>query len=203
MKITLLPGIKLDKNGLLVNGDDEAIHLRQGDMDGACGPYCIAMALLALKAMGRHEVSPLSKIDYRTRTGKFFRELKELDPMILGGSSSEDLQAMISAHNGVQCKITSNRSGKILPAAKIALESGHPVIIDVRSKVNEELNHWTLAIGFSDDYLFLLDPGYELRSSNIWNATVTTTAKSTRFGYRYLNPNYCCNVEISEMIEIY
>jgi hypothetical protein len=48
MKLDLLSGLQFDAHGLLVNEFEDKVHFRQGDMDGACGPYCIAMSLLVL-----------------------------------------------------------------------------------------------------------------------------------------------------------
>jgi hypothetical protein len=32
----------------LLTDPEEAVHLRQGDMDGACGPYALVMAMIAM-----------------------------------------------------------------------------------------------------------------------------------------------------------
>ena len=50
MNIELIDGLGLDADGCLTNANGGAVHLRQGDLDGACGPYCVVMALLALKS---------------------------------------------------------------------------------------------------------------------------------------------------------
>ena len=67
MKIQLLDGLTLDDKGVLVNRNGESVHRRQGDIDGACGPYCIVMAHLALGDMTGSEIEPAVKMDFRTR----------------------------------------------------------------------------------------------------------------------------------------
>lgn len=202
MKISLLDGLHLDADGKLTNAKGDQVHLRQGDMDGACGPYCVAMALLALSKTARYELDPASKIDYRTRAGKLLKVIHSFDPLVLCGTSAYDLCSMLEAHNLALGSITEGSSLKLVTRAKQAIDSGHPVILDVRSKRAEGLNHWTLAIGYSDDYLHLLDPGFELMASNCWNATLTSKPASKRFGYRYMNPWGCHDVELSTLIEI-
>lgn len=202
MNLKLLDGLSLDDNGLLINTDGGAVHLRQGDMDGACGPYCVAMALLALGKMGRDEIHPGEKIDFRKRYGKFLKVIHDLEPMVLCGANADDLCNMLDAHNLASGDVIKGTGKNLIPEITQALKKNHPVILDVRSKKSDGLNHWTLAIGASENHLFLLDPGYELHPSNFWNATLTTKPSSNRFGYRYANPWYCSHVEISKMIEV-
>ncbi|HEJ1134341.1 TPA: hypothetical protein SLU32_004560, partial [Pseudomonas aeruginosa] len=50
MQSRLIDGLEwdLDEDGSggLCNVHGDKVHLRQGDMDGACGPYCLVMAML-------------------------------------------------------------------------------------------------------------------------------------------------------------
>eukprot|EP01031_Cornospumella_fuschlensis_P053478 gene53478-65328_t len=47
MRIKLIEGLQWSTepggSGGLCNKRGEKVHLRQGDMDGACGPYCLVM----------------------------------------------------------------------------------------------------------------------------------------------------------------
>jgi hypothetical protein len=202
MNLNLLAGLSLDENGILINADGSAVHLRQGDMDGACGPYCVAMALLASGKMKRDEISPGGKIDYRTRYGKLLKIIHDLEPMVLCGTYANDLCKMLAAHNLASGVELTGTGKNLMPEIASALKKNHPVILDVRSRKSDGLNHWTLAIGASENHLFLLDSGYELHPSNLWNATLTTKPSVNRFGYRYSNPWSCSDVEISTMIAV-
>ena len=51
------------------------VHLRQGEMDGACGPYCVVMTLIALGVMSRDQARSLDSFDGRTRLGRFRENL--------------------------------------------------------------------------------------------------------------------------------
>lgn len=203
MELKLIDGLLLNEDGVLINeGNKDAVHLRQGDMDGACGPYCVAMGLLVLGKIRRDELLSHEKIDGRTSLGKLRSSIHELGTLALAGSSASDLCGILKAHNWASGEPITGTGKSLIPQVIDALNTNHPVILDVRSKKNEGLNHWTLAIGFSEDHLFLLDPGYELRSCNFWNANVTTCPTNNRYGYRYANPWVSCDVEISTMIEV-
>ena len=79
MTFHFVSGLTLNNDGVLIstnNKSDNEVHLRQGDMDGACGPYCVAMALLMLGRMQRNEISPGKNIDFRTKFGRFLKEVK-------------------------------------------------------------------------------------------------------------------------------
>lgn len=52
------------------SGTNDLVHLRQGDRDGTCGPYCLYMALIAMGFIGRSDATDLSRHDGRTREGR-------------------------------------------------------------------------------------------------------------------------------------
>ena len=48
-KISIIDSLDMSFDGPIskcANGDIHLVHLQQGDIDGACGPYCLLMALL-------------------------------------------------------------------------------------------------------------------------------------------------------------
>lgn len=196
MQIKILKDVQLDEEGILINLKNDAIHLCQGDMDGACGPYCVAMAWLILRKINRNEITRPEKIDYRTKEGKLLQKFHELGPFTLEGSSANNLENIL----GKKCNTGTGKS--LFPKIIKSLESENPVIIDVRGKKEDDLNHWTLAIGYSEDYIFLLDPGYELSASNLWNAAVSRHPSKNRFGYQYINTKRSIEVEVWNYFEI-
>lgn len=202
VNIKLIDGLHLNHEGVLCNALDEHVHLRQGDMDGACGPYCLAMAILILDKTQRANLGSWANPDYRTQIGKFWKSIKELDPLVLNGTTSVDLQKIIKAYNGVKSTRFEGAGKQICAEIRQSIDNGFPTIVDVRSRKEEGLNHWTLAIGYSDDFICLLDPGYELPTCALWNATLTSEPTANRMGYRYMNPWRSCDVEMREMVEI-
>ena len=43
-------------NGPVSAASGELVHLRQGDLDGACGPYCLFSALITLGLLQRDDL---------------------------------------------------------------------------------------------------------------------------------------------------
>ena len=121
---------------------------------------------------------------------------------MLEGAYPNALCNMIKTYNSSQPDAIEDSGKKLFPRIYHALDDNHPVILDVRSSKDVGLNHWTLAIGYNENFLFLLDPGYELNRSNFWNATLTTKAAGKQFPYRYANNWNCLDVKITTVIEV-
>ena len=70
--IKVINTIRLCSKGVLAkdaNGKYVKLHKRQGDMDGACSVYSLAMALLCLGVVTEDDLNIYNKPD-RTRLGK-------------------------------------------------------------------------------------------------------------------------------------
>ena len=183
MNIELIDGLGLDANGCLTNANGDAVHLRQGDLDGACGPYCVVMALLALNVLDSCSLPTMSRLDYRTRIGRLFREIERLhDPMVTQGTTIEQLEAMFAIYPNLATRTYADSPSAVLTQVSQALADQHPVIVDVTSRKNDGLRHWTLAIGQCDEFIYLLDPAYELPVASCWNAVLSRRSQSDRYG---------------------
>lgn len=202
MQINLLPNLSLNNDGHLVNQIGDEIHLRQGDMDGACGPYCVVMSLLARNKARRDEFLPLNNIDYRTRAGRLLKELRSKEPMVLSGMDETELEALYAAYNTATSRVKYGSGKELLKTASSAIRDGCPVIVCIQGRRSERLSHWTLAVGTCNDCLYLLDPAYDLPVGSYWNAMITLQPTSNRFGYRYVNPWYCQDIEVGTILEV-
>ncbi len=201
--IELLNGLQLDDDGRLVNENGDLVHLRQGDMDGACGPYCVAMSLLVLDKIKRIEVTALEGIDYRTRVGRFLKKIGKLSPLVLDGADTNQVKQLFVSHNQVSVESHSGAPKDMIAKVRAALSDNCPAIMWVRSQKKEKdgLDHWTMAIGHGEGYIYLLDPSSELPASNFWNAVIKKQAGKNRFAYLYLNHRGdTSEVEVSEII---
>lgn len=89
-QIKVLEHLELSPKGVKTI-DGEYVALRQGDMDGACGPYSVLMGLIYHGAVTRDEVTSLDCLDGRTRIGKFMNNLYEFNSMVRDGTDANDL----------------------------------------------------------------------------------------------------------------
>ncbi len=204
MNIFININLRLDDKGFLTNSVEDKIHLRQGDMDGACGPYCVAMALLIYGFVERDKLTSHERLDGRTAIGKFWSLLNRKDALVASGTESTELQDLLHAFSRkLKLKYQLATSKPIFCNAISSIKNGSVVIIDVRSNVEAALVHWVLCIGYHDETILLLDPGLDIQSGQYWNAVLRKNANGTgHFRYQYISGLDTHDVKMTESIDI-
>ena len=136
--------------------------LRQGDLDGACGPYSLMMAMLLSKALTRRQAMTLwnGPIDKRTTFAKI---VSKLDALVAQGMSDDELKSLF---RGIQRLVGTSKVKKLemtnfsdeddkselnglplLNAVKIHIdEHNKPVMLTLNWNKNE--SHWVVAVGY-------------------------------------------------------
>jgi hypothetical protein len=180
--INVLPQIQLTESGVFVGSVDNLIALRQGDVDGACGPYSLLMALITQEVLSREEVTDLSQQDGRTRLGKFWNNFIVFNTMVREGTFNHDLSWLVETFkNHPNGKVTakdlesSSTRNKVSEIAA-AIGNGDPVIVGLDWEGGGA--HWALAIGYEtfDDQItkiMLIDPGFPAPNICYWNAVLS------------------------------
>lgn len=164
-----------------VNASGDLVHVRQGDLDGACGPYCMFMALIALKLMSRDEAKNMDQLDGRTREGRFRDALYAFGVLSSEGSDGSDLEWLTDYFKAKGLSANHIESGKdhIFESVTEAIDLGHFPIIGVSWQGGGA--HWMLAVGYQgvereDDmqltHLLCLDPGEETPRTSLWNSVL-------------------------------
>lgn len=161
------------------NGD--LVHLRQGDADGACGPYALMMALITLGALERAEVSSMNLWDGRSREGKFRNALISHGALISSGTNGEDL-ATLGQHfrgSGIDVEhLTGSKKQLVNELCNALSRDGIPLIGVSWSKHS---GHWMMVVGHQGyeheghyrlTHLLCLDPGAEAPKAALWNAVI-------------------------------
>jgi hypothetical protein len=125
---------------------DEPIFLRQGDLDGACGYYCLLMALIALGLFRRSEVLEL---DVRKPVKALARIRASARPHYFSGTGTKTLQKLLSpVKHALQVGITNGKDNKVRDFVVEHLARGDFVVLGMEN-VRQELAHWVLAVGMS------------------------------------------------------
>lgn len=159
----------------------ELVHLRQGDMDGACGPYCMVMALIALGVLTRSQAENMDQFDGREKAGRFRDGLQQFGALISTGTDAKDLLWLTDFFKTEKLRAHPvNRNKKdVFNAVNNAVEVGALPIICLRWEGGSA--HWVLVVGYQgveDDgellvtHLLCLDPGQESPTTGLWNAVV-------------------------------
>ncbi|WP_137819031.1 hypothetical protein [Pseudomonas sp. 2FG] len=158
----------------------ELVHLRQGDMDGACGPYCIVMALIALGLMTRSQAENMDQFDGRGKKGHFRDALKDFGALVSQGTNTNDLLRLTDFFKTEQLKRNHvfGKKEDVFNAVNDAVEDALPIIC---LRWEGGSGHWLLVVGYQGikcdgelraTHLLCLDPGQETPTTGLWNAVV-------------------------------
>ena len=186
---------------------EDLIHLRQGEMDGACGPYCVAMALITLGVMTRDEATLLHQYDGRSRLGRFRDTMLSFGALISSGTTDFEVGWLVECFSraGVIAEpfeISARRKTTVKKIAE-SIDNGRVPIVMVEWDGGEA--HWVLVIGYqghetSDGelqitHLLCLDPSNESPKVSLWNAVIEVftedgeTVNDGRYYCRHWGPS--------------
>ena len=164
-KLTILK----DANGKRIDG--QYVHLRQGDVDGACGPYCIFMALIAAGIEPRERITSFGEYHGNTNFGKLMSKFDNRSGRFFAnGTILKDLSKFLSAYPSVKTGMESGNATIIRNFLVTHIRQNHPVILGLPG-------HWVLATGIYESAvgelisILALDPGRD-SARRAWNVEI-------------------------------
>lgn len=178
-QIYLLPQLSI--NDGVITADGQKVHIRQGEIDGACGPYSLIISLLIEGVITYDEVANLNSHDGRTRLGKFLDNLFMFGALVRKGTEYKDLSWLGECFkNHPKGRVTTSYVSNTTLREKIdtavdALNESKPVIIGLTWQGGG--GHWCVAVGYEMKdrivtKLFTLDPGFSYVANCYWNGIV-------------------------------
>ena len=168
------------------------LGFRQGELDGACGPYAVMTAMVAGGLISRQHAKDAWNQMPDGRT-KFARAIKDLPPLVQDGTNSAQLIELItSIEDFTYHRVRSRprvladannltiRGRALLPLVAEALAtSDMPVILRLDWERSDGDPHWVVAIGYEEskrgvaDHLLVIDPGFDLAPVQLWNGVLS------------------------------
>jgi hypothetical protein len=156
---------------------NEQVHLRQGDMDGACGPYTLMMSLIINGVITRDSATSLDSVKGSTRLEKFRDNLLAFGSLCNEGTFVSDLEWLtdcfkskvkVDSHEGLSTK-------QLAATIKEYTDQDNSVILGLHWQGGG--GHWVVVVGYELvgeqlTKLFVLDPGYPPSMINSWNAVI-------------------------------
>lgn len=176
------PLFKVSPNGPVSSEGGALVHLRQGQLDGACGPYCVVSALITLGLMDRDDVlNNMHAWKGSSREGRFRDALYAFGVNVCEGTDGGDLLWLMDfyKHKGLRARHVEGTKKHVFHEVADAIEVGDLPIVSVDWQGGG--GHWMLVAGYqgvmSDDefqltHLLCLDPGQESPIASLWNAVV-------------------------------
>ena len=193
--IKVIKSIRLDSKGVRVkdaNGSIVPLHKRQGDMDGACAVYSLAMAMLCMGVVTNEDLQIYNCADKRTRKGKLLSHFLEEQGLVRNGYSFVTMAKEIRASNFNINAIRKNPKEYADVINEIAdfLDEDNPVIISTEFGNGA---HALLAIGYetedNDDKItkiLCLDPSEEAPLYTYWNCTIDVSRTGGKLEYPFV-----------------
>ena len=189
-EINIINKVIMNKKGLLVNGSKQLIHLRQGELDGACAVYSMMMCLIIEGIIKRSMVTNVpSRLKRNTADGRLVSYFLEKQGMVIDGYSLEDLS--YDLQSAFRKKVIPHyfslddvdEDFDLMKEIIIKLEENHPVEIGFDRKGGKS-GHAVVLIGYKQNAgsvtFYCLDPGYPIEPGQFWNNVlkVTPTARA-------------------------
>ena len=193
--IKVIKSIRLDSKGVRVkdaNGSIVPLHKRQGDMDGACAVYSLAMAMLCMGVVTNEDLQIYNCADKRTRKGKLLSHFLEEQGLARNGYSFVTMAKEIRASNFNINAIRKNPKEYADVINEIAdfLDEDNPVIISTEFGNGA---HALLAIGYetedNDDKItkiLCLDPSEEAPLYTYWNCIIDVSRTGGKLEYPFV-----------------
>lgn len=193
--IKVIKSIRLDSKGVRVkdaNGSIVPLHKRQGDMDGACAVYSLAMAMLCMGVVTNEDLQIYNCADKRTRKEKLLSHFLEEQGLVRNGYSFVTMAKEIRASNFNINAIRKNPKEYADVINEIAdfLDEDNPVIISTEFGNGA---HALLAIGYetedNDDKItkiLCLDPSEEAPLYTYWNCIIDVSRTGGKLEYPFV-----------------
>lgn len=174
------------------DGEDQPVHLAQGDLDGACGPYCLFMALLILGVVRRDEIKPGA--DGGDDIEKLFKRLHRYGGFFRDGTDVVELKRHLKEFAPhLMVKATKSKGVELRDWLEGHITEDHPVILGLRWGGEA---HWVLVVGLeyeteteteTDELrrILVLDPGDPAPTVSAWNGVVDARGSGGIYPYRW------------------
>lgn len=166
-----------------VGRSSKRVHYRQGELDGACGAYSIAMSLNIVGAFDAEFLNQEAhNVDFRTAEGKMHRAIHGWG-LYPNGLTIENCIKILQEYK-------SKSSYKVIEASSDIIRSyidkDIPIILGIDYKGG---GHWIVVVGYElknneVENLYTIDPGCKLPTSAYWNGVISMKQISGMH-YRY------------------
>ena len=166
-------------------------HYKQGDLDGACGAYSVAMVLNILRVFEADDIySDSDSADNRFADRRLIKALNEFGLFRNGLTSEEIIDVLTKQFSKMVSAESFSKKEQDLKALIVAeLEDNNPVIL--RLAYNKKEGHWVVLVGYEQigdkvTSFLTLDPSNDSPSLTKWNGILDLEKLPKKtYGYKY------------------
>lgn len=208
--INIIKSLHLSKDGVVArtrNGKHQSVHLRQGDLDGACAIYSTVMALIILGLIKYSDVRLGAKSkDKRTMVERLKKLLFEEQGLHREGHEFDEIKQMLKKSYSRFVSVDDPIEGPditIIEEIKNQIVADNPVIISYEFSGGA---HALVAIGIESEgsevtKILCLDPGYPTPKFTYWNSVIDLEEFTGKYKYRNFTETGVCNpIKLGEIL---
>ena len=152
-------------------------HIRQGDLDGACGVYSIAMLLNILGVFEAEEMNSNLEGDARYAEWKLIKALNEYG-LYRDGLRSDEIQEILTKTYSkyVNVQVANKEDHDLIELVQNCIDKNIPTILGFN--YDNKNGHWVVAVGYAVDEndnltaILTLDPGNDSPKYSMWNGII-------------------------------
>jgi hypothetical protein len=182
--IKIINSLHIDEKGVQAktkNGRFQTVHLRQGDLDGACAVYSTMMILIMIGVVKYNDVKVGgNNYDKRYSIERLKKELMDTKGLHRNGNyfnndNYDDLKKMLQRSYS-QWVTVNHEEENIIDKIDENIEKNQPVLLSISYKVGG--THAIVVIGVEYDNdnnptkILCLDPGYSRPKFTYWNSVI-------------------------------
>ena len=166
------------------------VHFKQGDLDGVCGAYSLA---IVFNILGVFEDSSRNSDEHGNRAAewKMIRSLNNQDLYPNGLKPCDMIKMVTQTYSKYVTIDHTGRKAGIPLKVKECIDKNAPVILQI--SCNQDETHWIVVVGYVIDggnemsYLLTLDSRKDLRIGHFWNG-ILNLDRCTRlkYGFHYV-----------------
>lgn len=156
----------------------QELHLRQGDLDGACSIYSLVMTLMILRVINRKEFDIYLDLDKRFSEGRLVKVITEDNGLYHGGRNYDAIEKLLKGHFRKKVKVDTQSEVKNEEAIAVVeknLAQNLPTIISIDYRGGA---HSIIAIGLEYDAkdridkILCIDPWFDSNATSVWNSII-------------------------------
>lgn len=215
--IKIIDALYIDENGVQAktkNGKYQTVHLRQGDLDGACAVYSTMMILILIGVVKYNDIR-VSGNDYDKRYSieRLKKELLEIRGLHREGNfffhqDYDNIKEMLQRSYSKLITVE-HREENPIENIQEQIENNQPVLISFGLKGGG--GHALVAVGIECDEesgqptkILCLDPGYPTPRFTYWNSVIDLKEnKGKMYNYRNITESGVCQyVQLQDILII-
>ncbi|WP_044264280.1 cysteine peptidase family C39 domain-containing protein [Bacteroides timonensis] len=214
--IKIIEALFLTEKGCCIkNRTDNPIHIKQGDIDGACSVYSLMMYLMILKVIKRNQLDDLYDTLKKTpEVENLFCNFFDKYGLVRNGFYFSQLEKMLNRKTieSISAESFDDESKEYLKDGFIeqiqnTIDLDSPIMLGIDYKGGGA--HAVLAIGYEKNEdgifnIFCLDPGYDCNPTSYWNMVIALNSFRGVYKHQCLtsNPYNCPAIKITETLLI-